>query len=234
LKVEDSDGNTDTLYNYKVDGASQRNYDDAEVGEFPMQAWFDKMPASFGQPDDQIKAFVFDEETGKLVPVAGGLVDKPNEADHEGQIHANVEPQPTENGDYILCYDYEGNFDTNSYSGTYEEIMQKVHNERADFCRFYEKKSFFGGLMALIWIAILLLLLLAIYCIWLHCFKKNDEDEVEEDPEDPPTKINVNDPTAGPELQAVERTHSKRLKSDARDDFTQEDETTPMMKEESE
>jgi len=55
-------------------------------------------------------------------------------------------------------------------------------------------------------------------------------DEDQEDPEDPPTKIDENDPTAGPELQAVERTHSKRLKSDARDDFTEEDETTVSQK----
>ena len=62
-------------------------------------------------------------------------------------------------------------------------------------------------------------------------FQKNILDEDCEDPEDPPTKIPVNepanDPTAGPELQAVEKsTRSNRLKSDARDDFTQEDETT--------
>lgn len=233
LEVKDSAGNTETLYNYYVDAPGPRSGAVVEVAEFPIEAWFDKMP--FGNPDDQIKAFFFNEETGKLDPVAGGFVDKKNEPEHEGQIHGNVEPQPTENGKYILCYDYEGNFDTNSYSGTYEEIQEEVHSDHADFCRFYENKSWIGGMLAFIWIPILLLAILAIYCIWLHCCREKEnenEDEDQEDPEDPPTKIDENDPTAGPELQAVERTHSKRLKSDARDDFTEEDETTPMMQNE--
>lgn len=240
LKVTDSDGNTETLYNYKIDAATTRTAEEAEVGEFPIEAWFNKMPASFGKPDDQIKAFYFDEELGKLVPVDGGLVDQTNDAEHRGYFHANVEPQPTENGNYVLCYDYEGNFDSEQYSGkSIEEIREEIQADNNDFCRFYENKSWLGGMMALIWIPILLLLALALYCIWLHCFKNNEEDEDCEDPEDPPTKIPVNepanDPTAGPELQAVEKsTRSNRLKSDARDDFTQEDETTPMMQQQSE
>jgi len=79
-----------------------------------------------------------------------------------------------------LCYDYEGNFDTNSYSGTYEEIQEEVHSDHADFCRFYENKSWIGGMLAFIWIPILLLAILAIYCIWLHCCReKENENEGE-------------------------------------------------------
>jgi len=238
LEVTDSDGNTETLYNYKIDAATTRTAEEPEVAEFPIEAWFAETPVGFGEPDDQIKAFYFDEEQAKLVPVAGGFVDQKNDAEHEGEFHANVEPQPTESGNYVLCYDYEGNFDAEQYSGkSYEDIQKEILAERNDFCRFYENKSWLGGMMALIWIPILLLLALAVYCIWLQCFKNNEEDEDAEDPEDPPTKIPVNDPvndpTAGPELQAVEQ-RIERLQSDVRDDFTQEDETTPMMQEQSE
>jgi len=238
LEVTDSDGNTETLYNYKIDAATTRTAEEPEVAEFPIEAWFAETPVGFGEPDDQIKAFYFDEEQGKLVPVAGGFVDQTSDPEHEGEFHANVEPQPTESGNYVLCYDYEGNFDAKQYSGkSYEDIQKEILAERNDFCRFYENKSWLGGMMALIWIPILLLLALAVYCIWLQCFKNNEEDEDAEDPEDPPTKIPVNDPvndpTAGPELQAVEQ-RIERLQSDVRDDFTQEDETTPMMQEQSE
>ena len=43
MKVTDSDGNTETLYNYKIDAATTRTAEEAEVGEFPIEAWFNKM-----------------------------------------------------------------------------------------------------------------------------------------------------------------------------------------------
>lgn len=43
LEVTDSDGNTETLYNYKIDAATTRTAEEPEVAEFPIEAWFAEM-----------------------------------------------------------------------------------------------------------------------------------------------------------------------------------------------
>ena len=116
------------------------------------------------------------------------------------RFHVIVDPQPEDGGKYVvrisqikfkqyfayftivsncffkLCYDFSDSVDENKYTGaTFEDVKNDLHRDHADFCRFYEK-SFLdtGNLMGLLFIPILLLLALIIYCIWKHCCAKDE------------------------------------------------------------